>query len=89
MDEGRGDGGALDKGGKRVGDRIGWGIRGCRRTGLSIGGGSERVGEVTNLVCVTIDVWKRTPRHSYCLQCYCCFTITYALGQVLAMHGVH
>ena len=46
MDEGRGDGGALDKGGKRVGDRIGWGIGGCRRTGLSIGGGSERVGEL-------------------------------------------
>ena len=44
MDEGRGDGGALDKRGKRVGDRIGWGIGGCRRTGLSIGG-SERVGE--------------------------------------------
>ena len=45
MHDGRGDGGALDKGGKRVGDRIGWGIGGCRRTGLSIGGGSERVGE--------------------------------------------
>ena len=45
MNEGRGEGGALDEGGKRVGDRIGWGIGGRRRTGLSIGGGSETVGE--------------------------------------------